>query len=83
MDATITVQDKDAGNARRGYHNTDTTITFSYNTGTRWTEEREQEIVGNITQRESRMHMWWRVKSMVHDENQSVYVVNYGFDSGD
>jgi hypothetical protein len=95
----ITVTQKNKGDARRGYHDTDTTVEFEYD-GSSWlTTEREKQIVDVII---GGTRMWFR---FIHEEDikkettyespfskstitgnikvGSKYIVNHGYDSGD
>lgn len=72
---TIVIDDRDVGNSNRGYHNYDATITFAYDDGHRWTEERERAIVDALT---AGTWMWHRVT-----RDGDAWKVNYGYDSGD
>lgn len=77
----IKVEHKNVGNSLRGYHNTETTITFEYPAGPNgpdgWQlKERELEIVEFLTK--NGIWMWWDLLSQeeFHGEFPNRYNAN-------
>lgn len=92
MNAIITIETKDVGDRRRGYHNHDAIITFDYKEHNWWPKAREEQIVRALTNGLTPgMYMWYKIEQVIAREtnltdsgaSQSIWKVNHGYDSGD
>jgi succinate dehydrogenase flavin-adding protein (antitoxin of CptAB toxin-antitoxin module) len=87
MNVQITVKSMDT-DTRRGLHESDAAITFTYEKRGSWyTEETERQVVDALTNKDAPIHMWYydrgRTETVTETQKTVTYRRVYGYDSGD